>query len=137
VRERTQAEGPARPTVEIPPQQTQLRLERIAQLKAELATLRDVPPPPILTQQNAILPTTEPLIRLFEDNDTVSRFKEVFSLGKEDNKKRVLPDVVPGFKASALDLGKCFCHCFLLYQHWYWPVPSTELRLLMACQELV
>ena len=49
----------------------------------------------------------EPLTRLFEDDDTVSRFREVFSLGKEDSKKRILPDVVPGFKASALDLGKC------------------------------
>ena len=56
--------------------------------------------------QNPDVPDTT-LRRLFEDNDTLAQIKEIFAASKEDNgKKGPLPEIVPGFKASSLDLRK-------------------------------
>jgi hypothetical protein len=44
---------------------------------------------------------------LFTDQDTIDRVKAASTLSKDDGKKLVLPDVVPGFKASSLEVGKC------------------------------
>jgi len=124
-REKNRVEEPSRPNtgVDTSRQLVQRRLVRIAQLESELAALKTTEPP-VPTQQTQTPPlTTVPttatrapsptaVLRLFEDDDTVSRIKEAFNLEKDDNKKRVLPDVVPSFKANALDLGKSFSPSF-------------------------
>jgi len=118
-KEKNRADEPARPNTgaDTSGQQAQRRLARITQLETELAVLKAAQPP-VPTQQTqtpslTMVPTSasrapspSTVHRLFEDDVTVLRIKEAFNLGKDDNKKRVLPDVVPGFKASALDLGK-------------------------------
>ena len=50
---------------------------------------------------------------LFTDQDTIDHMKAASAPSKDDGKKLVLPDVVPGFKASSLEVGKCpFPHTF-------------------------
>ena len=43
---------------------------------------------------------------LFSDQDTIDRMKAITASSKDDGKKLVLPDVVPRFKASSLEVGK-------------------------------
>jgi hypothetical protein len=43
---------------------------------------------------------------LFADQETIDRVKAASAPSKDDGKKFVLPDAVPGFKASSLDVGK-------------------------------
>jgi len=95
------------------------RRARIEQLEIELASLRSLIPEPVLPSvtvtapgEAPALPTTSAsglnsLSRLFENEDTLLRIKEVFSASKEDQgRKGPLPVIVPGFKASSLDLRK-------------------------------
>lgn len=49
---------------------------------------------------------------LFSDQDTIDHVKAIMALLKDDGKKVVLPDVVPRFKASSLEVGKT-CTMFL------------------------
>ena len=43
---------------------------------------------------------------LFLDQETIDRVKAAVAMPKDDGKKIILPDVVPGFKASSLEVGK-------------------------------
>ena len=96
----------------------------IKELKMELAALRSLMDPnPASTTSTTnrgegLIPTSHPatnlpdttLHRLFEDDDTLARIKEIFAASKEENgKKGPLPEIVPGFKASSLDLRKSSC----------------------------
>jgi hypothetical protein len=92
---------------------------RIAQLEAELATLRAARQPVEAGNiHNAELPRepqteqARPLLHLFEDDATLARIKEALVIKDENGKKPLLPDIIPGFKANPLDIGK---HVFLFY----------------------
>jgi hypothetical protein len=52
---------------------------------------------------------------LFSDQETIDRVKAAVAPLKDDGKKLVLPDVVPGFKASSLDVGKSPIFVFVLH----------------------
>jgi hypothetical protein len=43
---------------------------------------------------------------LFSDQETIERIKAATAPSKDGGKKVILPEVVPGFKASSLDVGK-------------------------------
>ena len=102
-----------------PVSNNQDRQARIEQLEIELASLCSLNPELGLPSVTATapgrapaLPTTSAsglnsLLRLFEDEDTLLRIKEVFLASKEDQgRKGPLPVIVLGFKASSLDLRK-------------------------------
>lgn len=56
-------------------------------------------------------------MRLFEDEDTLARLKEVFK-PKEVEKKVALPEIQPGFKASCLSVGERTSFPFVLQDSW-------------------
>jgi hypothetical protein len=67
-------------------------------------------------KNQAPLANDNPLQALFADQDTIDHVKVASTLSKDDGKKLVLPDVVPGFKASSLKVGKCpFPHTFPMH----------------------
>ena len=99
--------------------------DRIAQLEAELAALRAVRPgqQTVSAETEAlppIIPQVAPLLRLFEDDTTLSHFKNALAIKEESGKKPSLPEIVPGFKANALDLGRHHCLFF------FFPSPSSS-----------
>ena len=52
-------------------------------------------------------PTSDPAHRqLFIDNDTLAHIHSLALAKEEGNKKVTLPDIIPGFKASPLGIGK-------------------------------
>jgi hypothetical protein len=52
------------------------------------------------------LATMHELPVLFSDQETINHIKAATVPSKDDGKKLTLPDVVPGFKASSLDISE-------------------------------
>jgi len=83
---------------------------RIIQLEAELAVLQasNLPGDPLHHSATRVLPVAapqpEPLLCLFEDDATLARIKDAMTIKEESGRR--LPDIIPGFKANTLDLGK-------------------------------
>jgi hypothetical protein len=80
--------------------------------------------------------TQQPQV-LFSDQDTIDRVKAATAPSKDDGKKLVLPDVVPGFKASSLDVGKFPILSRSIFSHvatawWHIPLPHRASALCMS-----
>lgn len=58
--------------------------------------------------------TNQPQV-LFSDQETIDCIKAASAPLKDDGKKVTLPEVVPGFKASSLDVGKSPILSFMLH----------------------
>ncbi len=94
---------------------------RIAQLEAELATLRTAGHPAEAENNHDAeavrgpqIEQARPLIHLFKDDATLSHIKNALDIKEENGKKPQLPDIVPGFKANPLNIGKHACSTLLI-----------------------
>jgi hypothetical protein len=52
---------------------------------------------------------------LFVNNDTLAQFRGIASAKEESPKKVLLPDIIPGFKASSLDIGEHYHPFFFIF----------------------
>lgn len=82
-------------------------LQRIEELEARLVA-RDTPLPPGQASRS-FAPYPQPQApaaerQLFTDADEIERIRAMMATAKDDAKKVVLPDIIPGFQADALEL---------------------------------
>jgi len=89
-----EAHGPAPPATNHTPQS---QADKIHALKARLECYE---------KDGTTSASDHSLQVLFADQDTINCAKAASAPSKEDGKKPILPDVVPGFKASSLEVGK-------------------------------
>lgn len=80
----------------------------LAALRAQLATL-------IGKDKEATTPPAERT--LFTSQEAIDHAKTVSATGKDEGKKVILPKVIPGFKASSLEIGKSTLS-FLFHLHY-------------------
>jgi hypothetical protein len=75
----------------------QSQADEIQALKAQLKCYK---------RNGAPLADVHQLQVLFSDQETIKHIKAATAPSKDDGKKVILPEVVPGFKASSLDVSK-------------------------------
>lgn len=89
-------------------------MERVRQLEAEIAASREAPPtqdPPRSPRQPTSRQSSPPPVpeanthQLFEDDSVISKLQEAFVAHRGDTVKKSQPaEIIPGFRASTLDI---------------------------------